>query len=83
MNNTQIQIVPSMDNISQLVEVESIDKPIIVNQFDNTLDPFTEIQKLPLQTQYGGLSKAHSIRLMLKGKDTEMGICETRKSNTF
>ena len=63
-----------MNNISNLVEVESIDKPIIVNQFDNTLDPFTEIQKLPLQTQYGGLSKAHSIRLMLKGKDTEMGI---------
>ena len=63
-----------MNNISQLVEVESVDKPIIVNQFDNTLDPFTEIQKLPLQTQYGGLSKAHSIRLMLKGKDTEMGI---------
>ena len=74
MNNTQIQIVPNMNNISQLVEVESVDKPIIVNQFDNTLDPFTEIQKLPLQTQYGGLSKAHSIRLMLKGKDTEMGI---------
>ena len=72
MNN--IQIVPNMNNISQLVEVESVDKPIIVNQFDNTLDPFTEIQKLPLQTQYGGLSKAHSIRLMLKGKDTEMGI---------
>ena len=63
-----------MNNISQLVEVESVDKPIIVNQFDNTLDPFTEIQKLPLQTQYGGLSKAHSIRLMLRGKDTEMGI---------
>ena len=63
-----------MDNISQLVEVESVDKPIIVNRFDNTLDPFTEIQKLPLQTQYGGLSKAHSIRMMLKGKDTEMGI---------
>jgi len=74
VNNTQIQIVPNMNNISNLVEVESIDKPIIVNQFDNTLDPFTEIQKLPLQTQYGGLSKAHSIRLMLKGKDTEMGI---------
>jgi len=74
VNNTQIQIVPNMNNISQLVEVESVDKPIIVNQFDNTLDPFTEIQKLPLQTQYGGLSKAHSIRLMLKGKDTEMGI---------
>ena len=74
MNNTQIQIVPNMNNISQLVEVESVDKPIIVNQFDNTLDPFTEIQKLPLQTQYGGLSKAHSIRMMLKGKDTEMGI---------
>ena len=61
MNNTQIQIVPNMNNISQLVEVESVDKPIMVNQFDNTLDPFTEIQKLPLQTQYGGLSKAHSI----------------------
>ena len=41
MNNTQIQIVPSMDNISQLVEVESVDKQIIVNRFDNTLDTFT------------------------------------------
>ena len=74
MNNTQIQIVPNMNNISQLVEVESMDQPIIVNSFDNALDPFTEIQKLPLQTQYGGLSKAHSIRMMLRGKDTEMGI---------
>ena len=35
MNNTQIQIVPSMDNISQLVKAESIDTPIIVNSFDN------------------------------------------------
>ena len=74
MNNTQIQIVPSMDNISQLVKAQSIDEPVIVNSFDSTLHPFTEIQKLPLQTQYGGLSKAHSIRMMLKGKDTEMGI---------
>ena len=74
MNNTQIQIVPSMDNISQLVKAQSIDEPVIVNSFDISLDPFTEIQKLPLQTQYGGLSKAHSIRMMLKGKDTEMGI---------
>ena len=72
MNN--IQIVPNMNNISQLVEVESVDKPIIVNQFDNTLDPFTEIQKLPLSTEYGGVSKAHSIRMMVKGKDTELGI---------
>ncbi len=71
MNN--IQIVPN-NNISGLVKVESMDQPIIVNSFDNALDPFTEIQKLPLQTQYGGLSKAHSIRLMLRGKDTEMGI---------
>ena len=71
MNN--IQIVPN-NNISQLVKVESMDQPIMVNSFDNALDPFTEIQKLPLQTQYGGLSKAHSIRMMLKGKDTEMGI---------
>jgi hypothetical protein len=74
VNNTQIQIVPSMDNISQLVKAQSIDEPVIVNSFDISLDPFTEIQKLPLQTQYGGLSKAHSIRMMLKGKDTEMGI---------
>ena len=71
MNN--IQIVPN-NNISGLVKVESMDQPIMVNSFDNALDPFTEIQKLPLQTQYGGLSKAHSIRMMLKGKDTEMGI---------
>lgn len=71
MNN--IQIVPN-NNISGLVKVESMDQPIMVNSFDNALDPFTEIQKLPLQTQYGGLSKAHSIRMMLRGKDTEMGI---------
>ena len=70
----QLQVVPNLNNISEIVEVEKVDKPIIVNSFDATLDPFTEIQKLPLQTQYGGMSKAHSIRLMLKGKDTEMGI---------
>ena len=29
MNNTQIQIVPSMDNISQLVKAQSIDEPVI------------------------------------------------------
>jgi hypothetical protein len=74
VNNTQIQIVPSMDNISELVKAESIDTPIIVNSFDNALDPFTEIQKLPLSTEYGGASKAHSIRMMVKGNDTEMGI---------
>ena len=44
MNN--IQIVPN-NNISGLVKVESMDQPIMVNSFDNALDPFTEIQKLP------------------------------------
>ena len=47
---------------------------MLVNSFDISLDPFTEIQKLSLSTEYGGVSKAHSIRMMLKGKDTELGI---------
>ena len=61
-------------NPNNIIDVETVDKPMIVNSFDSSLDPFTEIQKLPLSTEYGGHSKAHSIRMMLKGKDTELGI---------
>ena len=61
-------------NPSNIIDVETVDKPMIVNSFDSSLDPFTEIQKLPLSTEYGGISKAHSIRMMLKGNDTELGI---------
>ena len=66
-----LQLVTNPNNI---IDVETVDKPMIVNSFDSSLDPFTEIQKLPLSTEYGGVSKAHSIRMMLKGKDTELGI---------
>jgi len=61
-------------NPSNIIDVEAVDKPMLVNSFDISLDPFTEIQKLSLSTEYGGASKAHSIRMMLKGKDTELGI---------
>jgi len=70
MNNA-LQIVTNPNNI---IDVETVDKPMLVNSFDSSLDPFTEIQKLSLSTEYGGASKAHSIRMMLKGKDTELGI---------
>lgn len=77
MNN--LEVVPNWSNITEnhkpeIISVDAIDKPMIVNSFDASLDPFTEIQKLPLSTEYGGMSKAHSIRMMLKGKDTELGI---------
>ena len=71
LNTNTLQVITNPSNI---IDVETVDKPMIVNSFNSSLDPFTEIQKLPLQTQYGGLSKAHSIRMMCKGKDTEMGI---------
>ena len=61
-------------NPNNIIDVETVDKPMLVNSFDISLDPFTEIQKLSLSTEYGGVSKAHSIRMMLKGKDTELGI---------
>ena len=66
-----LQLVTNPNNI---IDVETVDKPMIVNSFDSSLDPFTEIQKLPLSTEYGGASKAHSIRMMVKGNDTELGI---------
>tara|TARA_Y100001938_G_scaffold140355_1_gene208421 strand:+ start:686 stop:1654 length:969 start_codon:yes stop_codon:yes gene_type:complete len=73
--NSELQVVPNWSlEPNQVAKVETIDEPIIVNSFDSALDPFTEIQKLPLSTEYGGISKAHSIRMMLKGKDTELGI---------
>jgi len=73
--NSELQVVPNWSlEPNQVTKVETIDEPIIVNSFDSALDPFTEIQKLPLSTEYGGISKAHSIRMMLKGKDTELGI---------
>ena len=77
MNN--LEVVPNWSNITEnhkpkIISVDAIDKPMIVNSFDMSLDPFTEIQKLPLSTEYGGHSKAHSIRMMLKGNDTELGI---------
>ena len=59
-------------NPSNIIDVETVDKPMIVNSFDSSLDPFTEIQKLPLSTEYGGASKAHSIRMEVKGNDTEI-----------
>ena len=77
MNNT-LQIVNGrgidLTNPNNIIDVETVDKPMMVNSFDISLDPFTEIQKLSLSTEYGGVSKAHSIRMMLKGKDTELGI---------
>jgi len=72
--NSELQVVPNWSLEPKITKVETMDKPIIVNSFNSALDPFTEIQKLPLSTEYGGISKAHSIRMMLKGKDTELGI---------
>ena len=73
MNNT-LQIVNGrgidLTNPNNIIDVETVDKPMIVNSFDMSLDPFTEVQKLPLGTEYGGASKAHSIRMMVKVKDT-------------
>ena len=71
LNTNTLQVITNPNNI---IDVETVDKPMIVNSFDLSLDPFTEIQKLPLKTDFGGISKAHSIRMMLKGKDTELGI---------
>ena len=73
MNNA-LQIVTTPNNI---IDVETVDKPMMVNSFDSSLNPFTEIQKLPLSTEYGGASKAHSIRMMVKGNDTEVGIVKS------
>tara|TARA_R100001082_G_C4333682_1_gene146857 strand:- start:69 stop:1058 length:990 start_codon:yes stop_codon:yes gene_type:complete len=77
MQNT-LQIVNGrgigLTNPNNIIEAELVDKPMIVNSFDSSLDPFTEIQKLPLSTEYGGSSKAHSIRMMVKGNDTELGV---------
>ena len=48
MNN--LEVVPNWSNITEnhkpeIISVDAIDKPMIVNSFDASLDPFTEIQK--------------------------------------
>jgi hypothetical protein len=74
VNVLNTNTLETITNPSNIIDVETVNKPMIVNSFDSSLDPFTEVQKLPLGTEYGGASKAHSIRMMLKGKDTELGI---------
>jgi len=69
-------IVPnSENNISSLVEVNSVihtesDLPNI----GGDLDAFLPINKVPLSTDMGGYSKAHSVRLEKDGKEVEMGV---------
>ena len=70
-NWTELQ---NLSDTDKLVPVEITDKPVIANSFDVTLDPFIEINKVPLSTEYGAGSSAHSVRLMLNGKDTEIGV---------
>ena len=53
LNTNTLQTITNPNNI---IDVETVDKPMIVNSFDMSLDPFTEIQKLPLSTEYGGIS---------------------------
>ena len=70
MENKMQNALSIVTNPNNIIDVETVDKPMIVNSFDSSLDPFTEIQKLPLSTEYGGASKAHSIRMGVKGNDT-------------
>ena len=76
---SNLEIVPNWSNITnletpQIIEVDKADKPVITNTFDNDLDPFLEIEKVPLKTDLGGGSSAHSVRMVLNGKDTEVGV---------
>ena len=82
MNN--LEISSNWNNITNLTDSDKVvpvvtqDRPVVANKFDIGLDPFTEIEKVPLQTGNGGGSSAHSIRMMLNGKDTEVGVVGER-----
>ena len=49
------------------------DSPIITNSFDPNIDPYIDIVKLPLSTEHGGKSRAHSIRIP-ELSDKEIGV---------
>ena len=73
--DNQIIVPNSENNISSLVEVNSVihtesDLPNI----GGDLDAFLPINKVPLSTDMGGYSKAHSVRLEKDGKEVEMGV---------
>ena len=49
------------------------DSPVITNSFDPNIDPYIDIVKVPLTTEHGGESRAHSIRIP-EWNDREIGV---------
>ena len=49
------------------------DSPAITNSFDPNIDPYIDIVKVPLTTEHGGESRAHSIRIP-EWNDREIGV---------
>ena len=73
--DNHITVPNSENNITSLIEVNSVihtesDLPNI----GGDLDAFLPINKVPLSTDLGGYSKAHSVRLEKDGKEVEMGV---------
>ena len=61
--------LPSVIEASSVIHTET-DLPNI----GGDLDAFLPINKVPLSTDLGGYSKAHSVRLEKDGKEVEMGV---------
>ena len=61
--------LPSVIEASSVIHTET-DLPNI----GGDLDAFLPINKVPLSTEIGGYSKAHSVRLEKDGKEVEMGV---------
>lgn len=74
MDNTII--VPNSENLvnSVIQENSVIHTETDLPNIGGDLDAFLPINKVPLSTDLGGYSKAHSVRLEKEGKEVEMGV---------
>ena len=70
--------VPRTEEIQELERSQETisvvqDSPVITNSFDPNIDPYIDIVKVPLTTEHGGESRAHSIRIP-EWNDREIGV---------
>ena len=72
--NSEINLNPKDEIISVVAEASEIHTETDLPNVGGDLDAFLPISKVPLITDLGGYSKAHSIRLEKDGKEVEMGV---------
>ena len=71
---SQVQVYSENQVDSEIQKLSEIDTESDLPNVGGDLDAFLPINKVPLTTDMGGYSRAHSVRLEKDGKEVEMGV---------